>query len=467
MPRTVRPQRNRESARGVLAAVTLGAILAPLNSTMIAVALPRVVDDFDSSVGTAGWLVTSYLLALAVVQPVAGKLGDRYGRRPFVIGGLAAFGLASVGAALAPTLPLLIAFRVAQAISGAVVFPNGAGLVRELVPGERRAAAFGLVGAALSFAAALGPPIGGLLVAAGSWRAIFLLNIPFVAAALLLAWRTIPTGGRTAAATPFDWFGSTLFTLVLGGSAALVVESRHTGPAVPIAGGLLLAAAGVWFVRRGLGHADPVVQPRLFVRRSFSAAALGVALSNLGFYTMLIATPILLERREDWSSLRIGLALMLLSAPTVALSRLGGRVADRVGRRRPAVAGCVVLGAALVPVTVDPGLPVWGLFACLAAAGAGVGLSSAGMQTAAVEAVGSEDAGTAAGIYSTSRYVGSFIGSIVLARLLDGGSGLDGFTGVFAMACVGGWLSAIATLGIRGRAGATERDTPARELESA
>ena len=169
--------------RAVLIAVALGALLAPLNSTMIAVAVPDIVDDFDTTVGTVGWLVTSYLLALAVVQPVAGKLGDRHGRRG-VLGGLAIFGVASLGAAVAPSLAFLIVFRVLQAISGAVVFPNGAGLIRELVPADRRGGAFGIVGGSIALAAGLGPLIGGVLVAAGGSRAIFLVNIPFVAAAL-------------------------------------------------------------------------------------------------------------------------------------------------------------------------------------------------------------------------------------------------------------------------------------------
>ena len=178
--------------RAVLIAVALGALLAPLNSTMIAVALPDIVDDFDTTIGTVGWLVTSYLLALAVVQPVAGKLGDRHGRRGFVLGGLAVFGLASLGAALAPSLGFLIAFRVLQAVSGAVVFPNGAGLIRELVPADRRGGAFGIVGGSIALAAGLGPLIGGVLVGAGGWRAIFFVNIPFVAVALAIAWRSVP-----------------------------------------------------------------------------------------------------------------------------------------------------------------------------------------------------------------------------------------------------------------------------------
>ena len=208
----------------MLIAVALGALLAPLNSTMIAVALPDIVEDFDTTIGTVGWLVTSYLLALAVVQPVAGKLGDRHGRRGFMLGGLAVFGLASLGAALAPSLAFLIGFRVLQAVSGAVVFPNGAGLIRELVPAERRGGAFGIVGGSIALAAGLGPLIGGVLVIAGGWRAIFFVNVPFVVAALAIAWRAVPRRPGVAAATAFDWLGAALLASVLIGSALLVIE---------------------------------------------------------------------------------------------------------------------------------------------------------------------------------------------------------------------------------------------------
>ena len=436
--------------RAVLVTVALGAILAPLNSTMIAVALPQIVTEFHTSVGTAGWLITAYLLALAVVQPVAGKLGDRYGRRPFILGGLCVFALASLGAALAQSLGVLIAFRVIQAISGAVVFPNGVGLVREVVPEERRARAFGIVGGVLALAAALGPPLGGLLIAVGGWQSIFYVNLPIVAATLGIAWRAVPRQWPRRPQTQFDWVGSLLFGAVLTGSAGLVIEGHQAGsPLVWVLGGLTLAAASAWFVRRELSHPDPVLQPRFFTLRSFSAASAGVALSNLGFYTLLLATPILLSRHTNWSSLRIGLALTLLSAPTVALAPIGGRLADRLGRRIPAVAGCVLLTIALVPLVIAPGIATAGLFACLAMAGAGTGLSAAAMQTAAVEAVDEREVGAAAGLYSTSRYIGSFAGSIALARLLDSGPELAGFRTVFAMALAGAALAVLATLALQ------------------
>ena len=254
----------------MLIAVALGALLAPLNSTMIAVAVPDIVDDFDTTVGTVGWLVTSYLLALAVVQPVAGKLGDRHGRRAFVLGGLAVFGVASLGAALAPSLAFLIVFRVLQAVSGAVVFPNGAGLIRELVPADRRGGAFGIVGGSIALAAGLGPLIGGVLVAAGGWRAIFLVNVPFVAAALAIAWRAVPRRPGVVATTAFDWLGAALLATVLIGSALLVIEGGHApvmlAPGIPLL--LVLAVALIWWELR---HPDPVFQPRFFAIRPFAA----------------------------------------------------------------------------------------------------------------------------------------------------------------------------------------------------
>lgn len=438
------------AGRAVLATVALGAILAPLNSTMIAVALPRIVDDLHTSVGTAGWLVTSYLLALAVVQPPAGKLGDRYGRRPFVLGGLFVFGLGSLGAALAPGLGFLIAFRLVQAVSGAVLFPNGIGLIRETIPAARRGRALGLVGACLSLAAGLGPPLGGLILSLGGWRSIFWVNVPLVAAALAIAWRTVPHRTAKPPPTPFDWLGSILLALLLSGTAGLVVEGRHA-PVALLPGIPLLVIVGLVFVRRELTHHDPVIQLRFFARRAFGAANGAIASSNLAFYTLLLATPILLSRHLHWSSLRIGLALALLSIPMVVFSPLGGQLADRHGRRLPAVIGCSLLTIGLVPLAVQPGLATFALCVCLVASGAGVGLSIAGLQASAIEAVDLDQAGVAAGIFSTCRYIGSFAGSIALARLLDGAHGLTGFRAVFAMTLVGAAVSVVATLALPSR----------------
>jgi EmrB/QacA subfamily drug resistance transporter len=444
------PTEPQPHVRGVPVGIALGTLLAPLNSTMIAVALPRIVDDFETTIGTVGWLVTLYLLALAVVQPVAGKLGDRYGRRPFVVGGLVVFGAASLGAAVAPSLALLIAFRVAQAVSGAVVFPNGAGLIRELVPADRRGGAFGIVGGSVALAAGLGPLLGGLLLTVGGWQAIFLVNIPVVAAAVVICWWAVPRRPGRASASRFDWQGAVLLAVVLTGSAMLVIESRHA-PATLLPGLVVLAVLGAAFVRRELRHPDPVLQPRFFAKRAFAGANAAIATSNLAFYTVLLAMPVLLNRRLGWSSLEIGFALAFLSAPMVVFSPIGGRLADRLGRRRPSFVGCVLLAAGLVPFAFGPDLNLGLALACLVLMGAGVGLSTAGLQASAIEALEPHEAGVAAGVFSTSRYVGSFAGSIVLARLLDGAHELDGFVVVFVMALVAAVVSVACTWSLPAR----------------
>ena len=435
----------------MLIAVAFAALLAPLNSTMIAVALPDIVDSFDTSIGTASWLVTSYLLALAVIQPVAGKLGDRHGRRGFVLGGVAVFGLASLGGALAPSLSFLIAFRVLQAVSGAVVFPNGAGLIRDLVPADRRGRAFGIVAGLTALAAGLGPLLGGVLLLAGGWRAIFLVNLPVVGVALAIGWRAVPRRPGVVPETAFDWLGAALLAAVLGGSALVVIEGRHA-PAALAPGILVLVVLAVVLIAWELRHPDPVFQPRFFAIRPFAAANAGISSSNLAFYMLLIATPILLTRHLGWSSLQVGLALALLSAPMAVFSPVGGRLADRYGRRLPSVAGCVLLTVGLLPFALTAGLSPHALLPCLALMGAGVGLSTAGLQASAVEAVGPAEAGVAAGLFSTSRYIGSFAGSIALARLLDKGHGLAGFHAVFLIAFAAAVVSVLVTMALPARA---------------
>jgi EmrB/QacA subfamily drug resistance transporter len=437
------------SERLVIFSVALSTMLAPLNSTMIAVALPRIIQDFHVRVSTAGWLVTTYLIAMAALQPVAGKLGDRIGRRRLIIGGLIYFGIASLGATFATSLPLLFFFRIQQAIAGAVTLPNGTALVRDVVPLDRRARSFGMIGSATAFAAALGPPIGGLLVQTLGWRSIFFVNVPVVLAALILGWRAIPTTRATRDNQAFDAVGACLLSAVLIGlTVLLTLSKRAESAALPTIGGLALIGLAAFFIRYELRHPDPVLQPRFFRARSFAAANGAIALSNLAMYSTLLTVPILLARRGGWSSARVGAVLIMLSGAMVVCSPLGGRLADRVGRRWPTVIGLTLLTLGVLPLALAGGqiaVPV--LLGSLGLAGVGLGLSSAGMQTAAIEAVGPREAGVASGVFSTSRYFGSITGSSILAGLLGTTSG-DGFRTVFVMVVVAAALSAVVALAL-------------------
>ena len=439
--------------RAVLATVALTGMLAPLNSTMLAVALPAIMLAYGASLASAGWLVTSYLVAMAALQPVAGKLGDQLGRRPLILAGLAGFGLSSLGALVAPSLPVLVLFRLLQAMCAAIALPNGMALVREVVPEQRRAASFGLVGAVISMAAATGPPLGGLLVSTAGWQAIFYINVPLVLVAFLLGWRVLPRHTPARRGQSFDLLGAVLLCSVLVGISLLL---RALGAAsvlsILLAGGVLLLLATL-FILQELHHPEPVFHPRFFLRRSFAAATAAVAFSNLAMYSIILALPVILTRQAHWTSSHIGLVLTALSAVSVICAPFGGRLADRYGRRAPAVGGLTLFTLALLPLLREaPGWSGLVLTLSLAVAGAGLGIANPGMQTAAVEAVAANEAGAASGMYSTSRYLGSIVGSSVLPILLTASaSSTAAIEHVFALIILAAGCSAAVSLALRGK----------------
>lgn len=377
----------------LVAAIALITMLAPLNSTMIAIALPSIAESFGVGVSAASVLVPTYLFIMALLQPMAGGLGDRLGRRPLMLGSLLIFGLASLGAALATNLTMLIGCRLLQALAGAITFPNGVALLREAIPGERRGRVSGTVGAAASFAAALGPVVGGLLVQGWGWQAVFLTNVPFIVGALALGYVAIPPSPPRLPQT----------------------ETVRSG-------GL-----------RG----------NLLDLRTFVAANAAVALSNLAMYVTLLAVPILLTSHLHWPPSWVGFTLAALSVMSLVCAPIGGRWADTMGRRMPVILGlgALTLGCILVGIAQARLMPM--LIAGLMLMGAGLGISGAGMQTAAIEAVAKRLAGTAAGLFSTSRYCGSIVGSTVWAVLI--GSKYDQFNVIFSMVLVAALLSLVAS----------------------
>jgi EmrB/QacA subfamily drug resistance transporter len=433
----------------VVATAALGTTLMPLNSTMVAVALPDVVGDLGSTLAASAWLVSGYLIAQAALQPLAGKLGDRFGRRPLILFGLASFGLVSLGAALSPTLAVLIVFRVLQAIAGALVLPNALGVIRECLPMERRGRAFGTLGSAIGLAAAAGPPIGGALVGLGGWRTIFLVNVPWIAVAVWFTLRSVPQVEAPGARGRFDTVGAVLLTALLAG-AAWLMNPGDVSVLVSCLIAATLASLAYAFVRYELRREDPVLQPRFLRVRAFAAATASVGLSNLAVYGTLLAVPVLLSRRAGWSHAEVGLALAAMSLPMAALSPVGGWLSHHAGHRATAVGGLAVLTTALVPLAAGgEGVAIPILIGSLALAGAGLGLSNAPVQAAAVEALEPPDAGIAAGIFSTGRYLGGIAAASLVAALASAAG--DRFGLLFGLETVAAILAMLCATGLPGR----------------
>jgi EmrB/QacA subfamily drug resistance transporter len=437
--------------RWLLPAIAIGTTLAPLNSTMIAVALPDIQQALGVSVTATAALVTLYLVAMAVGQPIGGRLGDLYGRRRVYLGGLVWFAIASAGCAFAPSLPILILFRTMQALSGALTFPNGAAMIREAVPEERRGSAFGVIGMAAGLAAASGPPLGGVLVSTFGWPSIFWMNVPVVAVALLLGWQSLPRSSASRRERqPFDIAGSMLFAAALGAVILIPTLARAGRPGLAALAGMAGVLLGVAFVRWELRATSPVVDVRLFARPHFAAACASIGLSNLVMYTVLLALPLYLADVRGYGVETAGLVLAALSAFAALWGPIGGRWTDQRGRWLPAVVGAVILLLGIAGLTVAVGQPdLAPMVIALAAMGLGLGVAGAPVQTAAVESVPHAQTGTAAGIFSTSRYLGSVIGSTVLALLFvqHPRPGMAGpfvalFAGLTVVALLGVWANA-------------------------
>jgi EmrB/QacA subfamily drug resistance transporter len=391
---------------------------------MIAVALPEIRADFDLSHAQLGWIISAYLIAMAVAQPIGGRLGDELGRKRVFRWALAAFLVCSLLAAVAPSFATLVAFRTGQAVAGAAVVPTGTAMLRTAVPTNQLGRYIGINGAVMSVAAAAGPLVGAALLSVGSWRLMFLVNLPVILAAVLMS-VLLPSDEerRRSIRGAVDPIGTALFALSLILVTALLAR---LGDADLLTLGLAAAAAAsvAVLVLRERRSSVAVAAWHLFRRRSFSAATAVVMLTNVVMYTTLLTVPFLIVEVRGGSIGQIGVLLAAMTGLMALLAPIAGTAADRYGRRAPVLLGATLLtgsaAAIAVAVTVEADLLVLGV--ALAVLGLGVGLTGPAM-TAAVESAPVAEAGAAAGTNSMMRYLGSIIGAGVLAGLLSSGGG--------------------------------------------
>jgi EmrB/QacA subfamily drug resistance transporter len=404
----------------IVAVVAGGAFLAPINSTMIAVALPSLADQYRIEVADAAWLVIAYLLVMASAQPLTGRLGDSFGHRKLFVTGCVGLLAASVGCALAPSFGVLLACRSLQGLATAAIGPNGGAILRHAVPAGRRGAAFGSFAACMTVGAAIGPAVGGVLIDQFGSASIFWINLPILAVVLPLALRLLPET-PTASVTPLDGIGAVLLTSTLVAGASAFVFARSVDVAVSAALGGATVVLAFAFVRWERRHPRPLVDLRLFRHPAFSAACASVLLSNLIMYTTLLLIPVLLTELQGKGADDVGWVLVVFSGSMALVSPIGGRLSDRVGRALPVVIGSVLLvaGTALL-LGVDAETSTAALLLPLVVVGAGVGLQMGAQQAAALESAPASMTGVAGGVWLTSRYIGSIAGSAILAMLIHG-----------------------------------------------
>ena len=433
---TGRPAAAGGYPRRWLAAIVMivGALMDMIDVTIVNVALPTIRRDLHASATQLEWVVSGYMLAFAAALIIAGNLGDRFGRKRVFLAGVTVFGLASLAAGLSGSGAELIAARVAQGTAAAAMAPQVLATFRAVFAGAERGKAFSIYGAMLGFASAVGLLLGGVLTEANlfgwSWRAVFFVNIPVAACALIAGLRFVPETRDPGARRP-DVPGAVLLAASLVAIVYPLLEGRQLGwPAwvwVLLAGGVAgLGVLGLVEARRA-GRADgpaPLLKAGLFRGPAF-AAGLGVQMAfSAGLQGFFLAFALWLQAGEHFSPLKAGLTAVAFSAGSFIGAPVAVPLAQRYGRRVLAIGGVLmaagIAGVSLVVSHVGVNGSPWPVVPGLVVCGAGLALLIIPLVNVVLAAVPVEAAGGASGLFGTAQQLGGAVGVAVFGTVFFG-----------------------------------------------
>ncbi|QEV21775.1 DHA2 family efflux MFS transporter permease subunit [Streptomyces alboniger] len=410
-----------------LGVICVGFFMIVLDTTIVHVAVPAMLEDLDAGLDRILWIVNAYVLTYAVLMITAGRFGERFGPRRVYLAGLLLFTLASGLCALAESAGQLIALRAVQGVGAALLTPQTGAFVTVLFPPERRGAAFGVLTSAIGLSIVAGPLLGGFLVTCAGWQWIFLVNVPVGLAALVAAFVLLP---RPAPVRRHGWdlAGLVLVTTGLTAFTFGLLESDHAGSAsiagpvtAPwvLASGLVLLSVFVLQQRRTKGR--PLLPRALFAHRDFGLANLIGAGIHFAVIGSAFPVALFLQSVLGCSAWEAGLVTAPTPLAAVAVAQVAGRLVDRFGGKALLLVGLLTYagGLALIVVLARPGMNPWGLLPGLLVADIGIGCVLAPVTHLAMNTVDSSMAGAASGVLNTTRQVGGVLGSAAVGTLLQ------------------------------------------------
>lgn len=408
------------TVRWALAALSVSMLLSSLGISIANVGLPSLAQAFNASFQQVQWVVLAYLLAITTLIVSVGRLGDLTGRRRLLLAGTALFTAASLACGLAPTLGLLIAARAAQGLGAAVMMALTLAFVGETVPKARTGSAMGMLGTMSAVGTALGPSLGGVLIATVGWQALFLVKVPLGLLGFWLAYRFLPADPARpkADAARFDTPGTVLLALTLAAYAlAMTIGRGHFGG--PSLGLLLASAVGAGlFVRAQARAAWPLVRLAMLRDPVLRTSLVTSALVSTVMMTTLVVGPFHLSRALGLEAALVGLVMSVGPLVSALAGVPAGRLVDRLGAPRISVVG---LGATATGCLALATLPAWfgvpGYIGPLVAITAGYALYQAANNTAAMADVPADQRGVVSGMLNLSRNLGfitgaSFMGAV-------------------------------------------------------
>ncbi|MGW1557032.1 MFS transporter [Streptomyces sp. NPDC002144] len=411
---------------GPLTAVCLGTFMLLLDVTIAVVALPDMARSLHASLSDLQWVMDGYALALAALLLGIGAAADILGRRRVHVAGVVVFATASLLCGLATGPGMLVAARGLQGLGAAAMFATTLPLLGSVYQGRRRSTALGAWGAVSGAAAAVGPVVGGLLTDGPGWRWIFYVNLPVSVAAAWLTLKVVPEshGSRERRV---DWAGTATFAAFAAGLTYGAVRAGQHGWGEPgtlatFAAALLALVCFVAVERRG---ADPLLDPRLFLKPGFSGVMVGALAFNAAAFSLMAYDSIWLQTVLGMSPVRGGLVFLWLSLSSFVVAALGGRLLHGVPARITIGGGLLLIGSGQFCMTVlDAGSTASALVPGLILVGVGTGLVSPGIAGAALAAVPHDRAGMAGGAVNTFRQLGyalgiAVYGTVVTSRMQD------------------------------------------------
>jgi EmrB/QacA subfamily drug resistance transporter len=432
-PRTAGAARNPWA---VLAVLCLGLFMILLDGTIVNIAIPHIQSYFDTTYSNIEWVMNAYILAFAVLLVPMGRFGDLWGRRKLFLAGMVLFTVGSLACGLAPTIYLLIAFRVLQGIGGAAMMPSTLSIITSVFAPEKRGAAMGVWGGVSGVASGLGPVLGGIIIqyvtwpaVSDSWRWIFLVNIPVGIIGVLLTLRLVPESKNPTAVESLDFPGIGLLSVSLFSLTFALIEGQRLGWASGTILGLFAAAAVAFLVFYVWEHRvkQPLIDFSLFRSLNFAAGNATGLLLSAAMMGVFFTIPIFLQSVLGFSAIKAGLVMAPMSVIIIFAAPLAGILSDRLGSKWIVAAGMFLLAvglawmAGLIPGVekIAPDTTSLSLLAPFLISGIGIGFAVAPVTSAVMATAPRDRVGNASGVLSTMRQVGSLLGIAVLGAVLQ------------------------------------------------
>jgi EmrB/QacA subfamily drug resistance transporter len=414
----------------ILAFILCAEIMDLLDSTIVNVAAPSIRLELQSSTTDLQWITGGYSLTFAAFLIAGARLGDRFGRRNLFLVGAWGFVLFSAACALAPNSDVLIAARLLQGATAALLIPQGLGLIQAAFSPTDQGKAFGVFGPVVGLAAVLGPVIGGVLVSANlfgtGWRSVFLINVPIGIVAAIGGARVLPES-RQEAAPRLDLVGTVLVAAAVALLTYPLIQGRTYGWPVWIylmiaAGAAALGLSVLWTRMRIRWHKDPLVQPSIFTHRGFSGGSILTVIFFGGSFGVGLALTLFLQLGLGFSAIHAGLTALPFAVGSTAGAFLGaGLLAPKLGRTTiqlgNALQGAGLIGVLIVVTHTQMHTTTWDLVAPLTVWGVGVGLVVAPLFDFVLASLAKNEVGSGSGVLNTLQQLGTAIGIAVIGTV--------------------------------------------------